>query len=145
MRRHGGIFGIIAIVCVSATSACAGGVTVSGGWFRALPSGQPAGGYFTMHNSGSRAIDLVAASSTACGMLMLHQSMESSGMSKMMDVKSVTVPPNGTVSFAPAGYHLMCMDPGPAMTPGKTVPVTLQFSDGSKTNANFTVKNAAGD
>jgi copper(I)-binding protein len=30
------------------------------------------------------------------------------------------------------------------MAPGKTVPVTLVFSDGSKVHADFAVKNAAG-
>jgi copper(I)-binding protein len=62
----------------------------------------------------------------------------------MMDVKSVTVPAGGSVSFAPGAYHLMCMNPGAAMTPGRTVSVTLVFSDGSKSRADFAVKNAAG-
>ena len=144
MRKRAGIVGIAALFCASATAASAADVVVSGGWFRALPSGQPAGGYFTMRNSGGAPAELVAASSTACGMLMLHQSVESSGTSRMMDVKSVRVPAGGTVAFAPGGYHLMCMDPAPVMTPGKRVPVTLVFSDGSKTDADFAVKNAAG-
>jgi hypothetical protein len=126
-----------------AAPAIAADVTVSNAWFRALPSGQPAGGYFTMKNRGAPT-ELVAAESAACGMLMLHRSVSSGGMSRMGDVKSVSVPPGGTVSFAPGGYHLMCMSPGAAMTPGKTVPVTLVFSDGSKAHANFVVKNAAG-
>jgi copper(I)-binding protein len=144
MRKRAGIFGITAMICVWATTVCAADIMVSSGWFRALPSGQPAGGYFTMHNRGAAPAELVAASSTACGMIMLHRSVESSGMSRMMDVTSVSVPANGTVAFAPGGYHLMCMDPGSAMAPGKTVPVTLVFSDGSKTHADFGVKNAAG-
>ena len=124
--------------------ANAAGVTISSAWFRALPSGQPAGGYFTMKNGGATPVELVAAHSTACEMLMLHRSNTSSGTSRMEDVKSVSIPAGGTVSFAPGGYHLMCMNPGAAMAPGKTVPVTLVFSDGNKTHANFAVKNAAG-
>jgi periplasmic copper chaperone A len=144
MCKRAGTFWISAIFCVWAATASAADIVVSGGWFRALPSGQPAGGYFTMHDSGSTPTELVAASSTACGMLMLHRSVESSGTSRMMDVKSVSVPAGGTVAFAPGGYHLMCMDPGPAMAPGKTVPKTLVFSDGRKVHADFAVKNAAG-
>lgn len=124
--------------------ANAAGVAISNAWFRALPSGQPAGGYFTMENSGAAPVELVAAQSTACGMLMLHKSVSSSGTSRMEDVKSVSVPAGGTVSFAPGGYHLMCMNPGVAMAPGKFVSVTLIFSDGNKAHANFAVKNAAG-
>jgi copper(I)-binding protein len=144
MRELAGICVIAAIVCASAAPAHAADIAISGSWLRALPSGQPAGGYFTIHNRGAAPAELVAASSTACGMLMLHQSVESSGTSRMMDVKSVTVAPGGTIAFAPGGYHLMCMDPGPAIAPGKTVPVTLVFSDGSKVHADFAVKNAAG-
>jgi copper(I)-binding protein len=34
------------------------------------------------------------------------------------------------VTFAPGGYHLMCMQP--SMKIGETVNVTLMFQDGSK-------------
>jgi copper(I)-binding protein len=137
-------FGIAAIFCISVASAHAANIAVSGGWFRALPSGQPAGGYFTMKNSGAAPVELIAGESAACGMLMLHRTVNSGGTSKMLDVKSVSVPAGGTASFAPGGYHLMCMDAGPAMAPGNTVPVTLVFSDGSEVRADFAVKNAAG-
>lgn len=138
-------FGIVAIgLCVVAAPANAADIAISDGWFRALPSGQPAGGYFTMKNNGAAPVELVAAQSTACGMLMLHQTVSGGGTSRMEDVKSVTVPAGGTVSFAPSGYHLMCMSPAVAMTPGKSVPVTLVFSDGGKSHADFAVKNAAG-
>jgi len=128
-----------------AVPANAAGIAISNAWFRALPSGQPAGGYFTMKNSGATPVDLVAAQSAACGMLMLHRTTLGGGTSRMEDVESVSVPAGGTVSFAPGGYHLMCMSPGAAMTPGKSVPVTLVFSDGNKAHATFVVKNAAGE
>jgi hypothetical protein len=138
------MFGIAVIVCASIGPASAADINVSNGWFRALPSGRPAGGYFTMKNRGVAPVELVAAESSACGMLMLHQTVSSNGTSRMEDLKSVSVPAGGTVSFAPGAYHLMCMDTGAAMTPGKSVPVTFIFSDGSKAHANFAVKNAAG-
>ena len=144
MPNYARSIGIAAICCATVAPARAADVAVSGGWFRSLPSGQPAGGYFTIKNGGGAPVALVAAQSPACGMLMLHQTANSSGTSRMLDVKSVSVAPGGTVSFTPGGYHLMCMDPGADMVPGKTVPVTLIFSDGSKAHAGFAVKNAAG-
>src|SRR5438067_1062494 len=144
MTKSTVIWGIGAIICASAAPVQAADIAISDAWFRSLPSGQPAGGYFTMHNRGAAPAELVAAASAACGMLMMHQSVNSSGTSKMTDVKSVSVPAGGTVAFAPGRYHLMCMDPGAAIAPGKSVPVTLVFSDGSKAHANFAVKNAAG-
>jgi copper(I)-binding protein len=135
---------IAAMLCASAVPAQAADIAISGAWFRALPSGQPAGGYFTMRNRGAAPAQLVAATSGACSMLMLHRTVNASGTSRMMDVKSVSVPAGGTVEFSPGGFHMMCMDPGAAMAPGKEVPVTLVFSDGSKVHADFVVKNAAG-
>jgi copper(I)-binding protein len=62
----------------------------------------------------------------------------------MMDMPTIAVPAGSDLAFSPGGYHLMCMDPKPAMKPGATVPVTLHFADGAKASANFAVKNARG-
>ncbi len=65
-------------------------------------------------------------------------------MGRMVHVDSVPVPAHGSVAFKPGGYHLMCMKPKPAMKPGATVSVSLEFADGTKTVANFAVKDAKG-
>jgi copper(I)-binding protein len=128
---------------LAASHAVAAQVSLSGAWFRALPSNLPAGGYFTLHNGGAN-IQLTGAQSPACGMLMLHKSSEAGGMSSMMMVESVEVPAGASVEFSPGGYHLMCTGPTAAMTPGAQVPVTFKFSDGTTTTVNFAVKNANG-
>jgi len=132
------------LFAVAAAPVSAGDLTVSNAWFRALPGGLPAGGYFSLENSGAAPLELTGAKSPACGRLMLHQSTESNGMSRMDDVRSLTVPADGSITFEPGGYHLMCTNPTAAMTPGKSVPVRLLFSNGTHTDANFAVKNAAG-
>jgi periplasmic copper chaperone A len=104
----------------------------------------PAAGYFTLSNTTAAPRRLVGAASPACGMLMLHRSVDQNGEEQMMAVSSVLVPGHGMVRFAPGGYHLMCMLPGPAMRPGKSVPVTLRFSDGKTLSANFPVRGATG-
>jgi periplasmic copper chaperone A len=127
-----------------ALPAIAADVTVTDGWFRALPAKLPAGGYFTLHNGGAQSVTLTGASSPACGMLMLHKSDAMNGMSGMSDVASVLVAAGDTVKFAPGGYHLMCTDPTPAMKPGVTVVVTLEFAGGFAFAAPFAVKDAKG-
>ncbi|HEY1836771.1 MAG TPA: copper chaperone PCu(A)C [Rhizomicrobium sp.] len=127
-----------------ATPALAANMTVTGGWFRALPAKLPAGGYFTLHNGGAMPVSLIGAASPACGSLMLHKSMTMNGMASMESIESIPVPPGTDVTFAPGGYHLMCMQPTPAMKPGASVPVTLQFADGAKLTSNFAVKTATG-
>ncbi|HTT99701.1 MAG TPA: copper chaperone PCu(A)C [Rhizomicrobium sp.] len=137
-------FELIAAALLLATPAVAAQVQISDGWFRALPAPSPSGGYFTLENTGTSPIVLTGASSPACGTLMMHQSMNMNGMSSMEDVANVPVAVGGTVKFAPGGYHLMCMDPTPAMKPGGTVSVTLTFADKSEAKADFIVKNAQG-
>jgi copper(I)-binding protein len=122
----------------------AGPVQVSDAWIRSLPAKLPAAGYFTLHNMSAKDVSLTGAQSSACGMLMMHKSTQNGGMGSMDDVASVAVPAGGTVKFAPGGYHLMCMDPAPAVAPGATVSITLSFSDGSKSQTGFAVKNAQG-
>ena len=127
-----------------ATPALAGEVTVDKAWFRAMPANLPAAGYFTIHNAGASKVTLIGASSGACGMLMLHKSSTGSGISSMSDVESLDVPAGGAIAFAPNGFHLMCMDPTPAMKHGTTVTVTLKFAGGKTLTAPFSVKNARG-
>ncbi len=117
-------------------------VTVQKPWMRYLLPSIPAGGYMTLTNDSAADIILTAASSPACGMLMLHKSEDNSGMAMMMDVPSVVVPAHGSVTFSPGGYHLMCMQP--AMKPGDKVTVTLTFKDGTTLPVTMPVYGATG-
>jgi len=118
------------IIALPSLAAAEQNVTVEKPWMRYLLPSVPAAGYLTLRNNGGTDEVLTGAASPACGMLMLHKSQDSSGMAMMMDVPSVTVPAHGSVTFAPGGYHLMCMQP--AMKIGETVNITLIFQDGSK-------------
>ena len=109
--------------------AAPAGVTVQKPWIRYLLPSIPAAGYMVLTNSGNSDAVLTQAASPACGMLMLHKSEDDSGMAMMMDVPNVTVPAHGSVTFAPGGFHLMCMQP--SMKIGDKIPVTLTFQDGS--------------
>jgi copper(I)-binding protein len=134
-----------ALMLAAATPAAASpAVTITDAWIRALPGTLPSGGYFTLHNDGKTTQTLVSAASPACGMLMLHVSENKGGMSAMRDVTQVEIAPGATLRFAPGGYHLMCMDAGPAIKPGAKVPVTLGFKDGEMLTVDFAVRNATG-
>ena len=133
----------LAVPALAAPAAApAGKVTISDGWFRALPAGLPAGGYFTIRNGGPKDLEITGARSPACGMLMLHRSDNEGGMSVMAMVMSVPVPASKSVSFSTGGYHLMCMDG--KLKVGTQAPVTLKLSDGSSVTASFAVKDAKG-
>jgi copper(I)-binding protein len=135
-------FGLLLLTTAAAAAPSA--LRLEDPWIRALPGSLPAGGYFTLHNDGKSAQTLVSAQSDACGMLMLHVSENKGGMSAMHEVTGVDVAPGGKISFAPGGYHLMCMDAKPAIRPGAKVPVTLIFKSGEKLTADFAVRGATG-
>ncbi len=129
---------------LAASAAGAGPVDVTDAWFRALPGGLPAGGYFTATNTTRSDIAITGAQAAACGMIMLHQSKSGGGMAGMQMVDKVTVPAGGSINFAPGGYHLMCTDPRPEMKPGAKVPVVLTLSNGTGVAVAFAVRDAKG-
>ncbi len=86
-----------------------------------------------LENPGDVDVVVTGATSPACGMLMLHESKDDSGMAMMMDVPSITVKAHGSVTFAPGGYHLMCMQP--VMKIGDKVRVVLNLQGGGTVDA----------
>ncbi len=106
-------------------------IHASHAWIRVLPGDLPAGAYVTLQNDGDQPAALSGASSTNYADVMLHQSSTAGGMSRMTMVDAVTVPAHGKAVLAPAGYHLMLMQPGAPVKPGEMVQLTLEFTDGS--------------
>lgn len=135
---------LLTLALASPVQAAENGVTLQNGWMRMLMPSRPAGGYFTLTNQTGTEKMLTGASSPACGNLMLHESQHEGGQEQMVMVKQVAVPAHGTLTFAPGGYHLMCMQPAASMQPGSSMPVTLMFADGGKLQADFAVKGATG-
>ena len=118
--------------------------TVSGAWMRVLTPDVPAGGYFTLRNTGRTPLVLTGARSPGCGTLMLHLSRDDGGMASMQSVARLPVAPGDTLTFAPGGYHLMCMQPAPTMHPGGSIPVDLQFENAGDLRATFAVRGVRG-
>jgi len=129
---------------VAGAASAAPTLRIENPWIRALPGTIPSGGYFVLHNDGKAQVTLTGAESSACGMLMLHLSENQGGMSSMRHVDSIDVAPGGALEFKQGSYHLMCMQPKPAIKPGAKVPVTLTFQDGAKITVDFPVRDATG-
>ena len=51
-------------------------------------------------------------------------------MMKMVQIDSIEVPAEGSVSLKPGGLHIMLMDVKKPMKAGDKVNLTLKFSDG---------------
>lgn len=115
---------------------------VSDCWIRALPGNLPSGGYFSVMNMSDKPIDLTGVKTDAFGMAMLHQTQSNGSTSKMVMVGKATVPANGTLEFAPGGYHLMLEKPKQPLKVGTSIPLTFSFSDGEKVTSECAVKSA---
>jgi copper(I)-binding protein len=118
-------------------------VTVNHAWIRLLPGDLPAAGYVTLQNNDSKAATLIAARSKAYASVMLHQSMqETDGMSRMAMIEHLAIPAHGTISLAPASYHLMLQQAAHPLKAGDDVDITLDFADGSQLPVHFLVRPA---
>lgn len=126
----------------AAHAADAEAVRVSHAWLRVLPGDLPAGGYATLENTGDAPVALVGASSDAYGHVMLHQSSQAGGMSRMSMVERLPLPPHGKATLAPGGYHLMMMHATRQVQPGEMVKVQLRFADGSTLDVDFAARPA---
>jgi copper(I)-binding protein len=125
--------------------AVAGDVMVEDAWIREAPPGAMAmGGYMTLHNHASADRMLVAASSSAFESIMLHRTVISGTMAKMVHQHMVTIPANGSVIFEPNGYHLMMMKPKQALKAGDSVSVTLTFKNGDSMEVTHQVRAESG-
>jgi copper(I)-binding protein len=131
---------LISVLLAMAGHAQAADIVVRDGWFRAMPAALPSGGYFTIRNNGAKPVTLTDLESPACGMLMMHKS-SGGGMDHVM---SLHMAAGQTMTFAPNGYHLMCMDATTLLRPGGFVPVTFAFEGGMRVTANFQVRDARG-
>ena len=124
--------------------AASSAMMVSDCWIRSMPGDTPSGGYFKLMNMSDKPVDLVGVSTDAFGMSMLHETQSSGSTSKMVMVDKATVPANGTLAFAPGGYHVMFEKAKKPLTVGSSIPVTFKFGDGGSVEAQCAVKNAAG-
>lgn len=111
-------------------------------WIRLLPGDLPAAGYMVIENLTDTPRQLTSVSSADFGMVMLHQSMRSSGVQHMQHVDSVAIPANDKVAFKPGGCHLMLMKRVQPLKVGQVVVMILHFADGGSLSVGFEVRPA---
>lgn len=125
---------------LAAPTVSPSGLSAHDVWFRFIMKDSPAAGYLTLKNDSDANIVMTGAVSPACGHLMMHESKSENGIQSMEMADSVTIPAHGAFSFAPGGYHLMCMDVTDKMVIGQHAPLTLEFAGGMSLTVQAAVK-----
>src|SRR5690606_12179334 len=115
---------------------------VSSCWIRSLPAPAPSAGYFLVKNSGTHDVKLRGAVPPTYGMIMLHQTTQHEGMSKMSETHDVVIPAAGELEFKPGGYHAMLEQAKTAPAIGDQVTIDFLFDTGEKASAQCEVKPA---
>ena len=131
---------ISALSVVPAASEEAG-VSVRDAWIREAPPGMTMmAGYMKMRNNTSRPQFLVAASSSGFESVMMHRTVVRGGMAGMAHLSQIELAPNGSLIFAPGGYHLMLMNPKRTLRAGDPVVINLEFRGGPVLPVAFEVR-----
>jgi copper(I)-binding protein len=124
----------------ASTAPVSTAVTASDCWIRQIPAPAPSGGFLVFHNAGDQAVSLTGASSPDYGEVMMHQTTEENGMSRMSMVDQVAVPAGGKLAFKPGSYHLMLEQPRDGLKIGDHVQVDFTLGDGQRVQASCEVK-----
>ncbi len=129
---------VLAMGCIVALAmngtALAGGekAKVMDPWVRSAPPAMKMhAAYFIVMNPAGKAVRLIGAGSPQYEMAELHLSKVEDGIATMVRQDQILVPANGTVAFAPGGFHVMLLYPRKPIKTGDTVDITLTFADGS--------------
>ena len=112
-------------------------------WSRELPAGLPGGAaYFTVHNTGSPADQLVGASSPRAQRSMIHAQSSSDGLMPMQHAQALAIPAHGEVTFQPGANHVMLSGMEQPLKAGEQFPLTLEFEKAGKVEVLVSVQPA---
>lgn len=113
-------------------------------WIRAVPPGSSAlAAYATLRNPCPKAVTVVAVYAPDFSMTMLHQTSATAGVSRMRVAGNLVVPAHGVFRLAPAGMHVMLMQPHRQLKLGEGLPVFFRLEDGRRLRADFIVSKQA--
>jgi len=127
--------------CATGQSFTQGAINVSGAFSRAMPpNAQSAGGYLTIHNTGSAVDTLTGVTSEAAKDVSIHQMKMNGNVMEMSAVENgLPVPAGGTVSLDPMGYHLMLTGMAAPLVQGQCLDMVLHFAKAGDVTVQFNI------
>lgn len=127
----------------AASPSAAPEITVSDAFI--LPNGEVAGMFGAVKNGGAEEVKLTGGSAPEVGMVQIHEYVTEGTKETMREIPGgLAVPAGQTVMLEPGGYHVMMMKVQAKWQTGDSVPVTLDFSDGTTVTVEAEVKSREG-
>lgn len=116
-------------------------ISIKDAWIRATPNGaKVAGGYATITNTGGAGDRLVSASIPPAPNGEVHEMSMDGGIMRMRTLdKGLEIPPGGTITLQPSGYHIMFINPTAPLKEGETLAGTLTFEKAGTIPVTFAV------
>jgi copper(I)-binding protein len=126
---------LLALLAVAAVSGAAlahdyqlKALHVSDPFTRATPPGaRVAVAFMSIENKGTEPERLIGATSSAAGLVQIHEMAMDGGVMKMHAVTGLEIKPGATVELRPGGYHIMLVDLKQPLKQGEHFPLTLTF------------------
>lgn len=135
----------IALVAASLPALFAGGpawaaIEVLVAQSPAPPPGAPtAAVYVSLRNTGSRADQLLGASTPVAGMTMIHSERFEGGMMRMRAESMLPIAPGATLAMHAGGTHVMLMDLKRPLLAGERFPIVLHLARAGDVRAEVVV------
>jgi copper(I)-binding protein len=104
-----------------------GDIAVTMPWTRAAGQNGTGAGFLGIANRGAAADRLLGASSPIARVTELHTHIREGDILRMRPVAAIDLPPGGTVTLQPGGFHLMLIGLKEPLIQGQSVPLTLRF------------------
>ena len=116
------------LITTPSLALAADDIKVNDAWVRAAPPGATVlAAYLTIHNKSAGEQVLSGVSSSQFKSVEIHRTEIKDGVASMSAEPRITIPAQGTVTFAPNGYHLMLIGPRESLRVGDHVELSLQF------------------
>lgn len=151
--QRGGLAALLALALLAlaamapppARAADKADIHVDGAWARAsIGNLDRSAAYFEIMNHGKSADRLVGVKTVASGKAELHTTIQENDVVRMRALdEGVEVPAGGTVSFAPAGHHVMLIGLEQPLKEGASFPLTLVFEKAGEVKVDVAVRKGA--
>ena len=97
-------------------------------WLQAAPpNAKNMAAYVEIHNNSDEEIALIDAYSPAFKMTMIHKTVVTDGIAKMIHQDKIIIKPHSKLVFKPGGLHIMLMYPQIKFSQGNQIKINLIY------------------